>query len=130
MQKINFPAKKIAVDSLWITPNTIEINGISFYDTLSCKIVNYNAGVFDIEGESQNITPFSKNCYLHGISKLTSVDSCDGKGKYSVQLTARGIINYLTADYKVRIKIKLGKDYIWEEVESTMNWERLETYKL
>ncbi|MFC2131342.1 hypothetical protein ACFLSQ_07895 [Bacteroidota bacterium] len=129
-QKIILPTDRIAKDSIWYSPVSIEFNGYSFFDTLAVKIVNYNAGVFNIEGQSTDIVPFDKESFTYNIFDLVKVEGAKGKGKFKIELKASGRVLSTEADYNINARIKVGEQYIEEQIKSIIKWKLIKIYHL
>ncbi|MFH1049889.1 MAG: hypothetical protein V1779_03040 [bacterium] len=130
MKKIILPQEKVAKDSLWYSPISLELNGYSFNDTLAFRIVNYNAGAYTLEGESLNILPLNKDSFTYNISGLVKVTGVTGEGKAKMQLKATGRVESLETDYNVNAKIQVGEQYVIEQIKSNIKWELINVFQL
>jgi len=130
IKKILLPEEKIAVDSIWYSPVSLELNGYNFYDTLALKITNYNAGTYTLEGESLSIKPYDKESFTYNVSDLVKVSGVTGKGKFKVMLKAMGRVESTESEYDVNAKIKVGEQFIVEQIKSNVKWQFLNLFKL
>jgi hypothetical protein len=129
-KKIVFPFDRIAKDSLWKSPLSLELNGYNYNDTLNLKIKEYNAGVFQIEGQSSSISHVDSEILTYEISDLVKILETNGSGIFNMTLNASGSILKSGFIYDIISKIKVGNQVIIENIESNVNWELMETFKL
>ncbi len=130
MKKIILPKEKKAIDSVWRSPISLEINGYYFHDTVQAKINDYNAGIYRISAKSTNISPDAGEYYMYDVKKLVGIDSCKGEGTFNIDLKASGYIMRTEADYDIEINTTVGGDAVTEKIKSNVVWERLKTYRL
>ncbi len=130
MKKIILPKEKVAIDSLWYSPLSLEINGYGFKDNLEMRIVNYNAGLFRLEGESTNLQPNDNKSFAYNISGLVNVAGVTGKGKAIMILKASGRVESLETVYDVIAKIKVADQYVVEQIKSNVKWELINVFQL
>jgi hypothetical protein len=130
LQKIMQPIERMAIDSIWYSPFNIEINGYNFYDTLALKIMDYNAGMFIISGESLSLHPFNKKSFAYNISDLCEIHSVKGTGNFKLELSARGVIKSVGTDYKIKVKLKVEDQIIEEIIDSKIIWDVQGVFRL
>lgn len=129
-KKIELPKGKIAIDSIWYSPIAIELNGYSFVDTAAMKISQYNTGKFLLEGTMKNIAPVNKDEYMYNVSKLIKIDKSVATGKIQLELTARGKLIRTAINYRAVVHAKTGEDYVNEIIDSSIEWKKINTFKL
>lgn len=130
MKKVIFPENKITKDSIWRSPVSVELNGYNFTDTMALKIEDYNAGVYNLTGESKNITPYNKDSFTYNIQNLVTVTGATGVGKLKMRLKATGRVELTETDYDINTKIQVGEQFIIEQIKSNVKWELINIFKL
>lgn len=130
IKKLTFPVGPVEPDSVWRSPFTIQLDGINFYDTLKTNIPKHTSGFQYIDGTTDKIFAQKNPTRFYGIKNtLVSIDSCKGKGTYSLTITPRGSIRTATADFNVEILARVNKETFKETIVTKINWELIGQFK-
>ncbi len=130
VQKILLSQEPIAKDSIWSSPFTIQIDGKDFIDTVNAKIVEYNNGKFVIEAKTNQLKPVKRDSYFYGVTKPARIESAKGDGFYIIEISPRGIISKVDAEFIIESNCKVRFEPFYEQVDSKMVWEYLGQFKL
>jgi hypothetical protein len=122
VRKILLPPKMISPDSIWLSPFEIQIDGITFLDTLPVKVVKYSGGIFEMNSESKTLKNKNTRAKIYGINKFIQIDSCNGSGKYKIKVGPRGNLGYSSAIFNVELYSHLAKSYFKESITSKYEW--------
>jgi hypothetical protein len=129
VKKISFPKGMIKEDSVWKSYLPMQIDGRNFGDSVQVKFVSYKDGEYTIKAESEKFVPNHQQGLMYGIDRFAKVDSCTGKGTYSVSLTPRGSIKKSESNYQTVLHLKIGREPLVETITSNATWELLNQRK-
>jgi hypothetical protein len=130
VKKISLPQQAMAKDSIWKSPFSVQIDGKEFTDTVSAKIVDFNAGQFVIEAKTNNLKPVTRESYFYAVKKTGEIDSTKGDGFYIIHISPTGIISKVEAEFSVNNYCKVRFEPFFEQVNSKMTWDYMGQYKL
>ncbi len=123
------PDKKVAIDSTWIDVVHLVIDGVVFKDSVLFKLENYNTRVYTIVGKSLKLRAVPSIARFQGIGRLCNVVSGDGDATYKMQITNRGIVDFLEINSNAKMIGKIGKDEFTQKVHSEFKWQLDKLYK-
>jgi len=130
VRKILFPLEAVEIDSTWETPFRIQLENISFIDTMTAKISSVKNSITTISATTKSINFIPKNYRFNGIkSNLLPIEKCTGKGSFELQLTQRGVINRAMAEFNVELTVPVKKDYFKQKINSRIYWELMGQFK-
>jgi hypothetical protein len=130
VRKINFPEKKVEMDSVWKTPFGMQFDFINFMDTVSARIVDVANGETTIEAISTSTDVLPGNYIFYGIKeKLLPVNKATGNGKYRISLSPRGAVRRASADFDLKLEIPVQREVFSISVKSKVNWTMMGQFK-
>jgi hypothetical protein len=129
LQKGLIPPGKVRTDSTWKSVFPFEIDGITFTDTASTRIINYNAGIFTLFSNMNNLVPVSEGIVLYDIPYIAQVDTGRGAGTYTLEVRPNGTISKIKAEFEAEAKIKVKNEAFIQKMRSNTSWEQFRQFK-
>lgn len=122
VRKILLPPKMISPDSIWLSPFEIQIDGITFLDTMPVKVIKYSGGLFEMNAESKAIKNKNSFAKIYGINKFVQIDSCRGGGQYMLRIGPKGSLGYSSTLLSVELFAHVAKSYFKESIKTSYQW--------
>jgi len=129
LQKSLIPPGKVRTDSTWKSDFAFEIDGIAFTDTASTRIINYNAGIFTLFSNMNNLQPVREGVVLYDIPYIADVDTGRGAGTYTLEVRPNGTISMIKAEFEAEVKIKVKNEVFTQRMRSKTSWDQFRQFK-
>ena len=130
VRKVFIPTAWIPKDSIWNTPFEIQLNSITFKDTLKAIVSDVSAGYSTIEAKTNHLKVSSEKCFLYNVPDLVYIFDSKGDGIFSMSVNPKGVISHISGKFNALVKYQSGKQTILETIKTEMSWQMLGMYKL
>lgn len=130
LEKGVLPDKRIHRDSSWRKPFFIKADGVDCRDDSARSVIKgFHDNAYVIETTISHLTPTKEPLRLYGIPYLVRVVDGKGTGKYTINLSKKGVINSAEADITTVMKAKVKNENFTQTVRSKYSWQILGQYQ-
>jgi hypothetical protein len=122
------PDKKVTADTSWITTILCKVDDVFFIDTVKMKIKSYSTKMYKLAGESKGRYLIKDPVMVYNIDKFVTPALISGKSTYYMELTPKGTIDRLEANYDLNLLLQYKKEPIVHVIKSTQKWILVDRY--
>lgn len=122
------PENKVTPDTFWITTIKCRVDDVYFIDTVKMKIKSYTTKMFKLTGESIGRYLEKAPMMIYNIDKFVYPSYISGKSTYYMELTPKGTIDRLEANYDLNLLFHYKKEPIVHIIKSSQKWILINRY--
>jgi len=125
-KKIDFISGEIKIDSSWKSKIKYQVEGFTFDDTITVKLVEQRSGYLFIESNFQPKIFENSPAIIYGKRKSpVYLDSTDLTAKIVVTMTPYGLVDETVMNIRGKIMLHDGKESFVEMIDVQYVWKQL-----
>lgn len=129
VKKLILPPDRVRGDSIWYAPFHVQVSGKNYYDTVATYIENQKLGDITLSGNIENMVCHDGKGIYNGIKQPVTIESTEGKGKFTMFFSIRGLFRSAVGEYYIKQNLKANKEKFTEETYSRQEYTLIERYK-
>jgi|GEM_PF-2167635 hypothetical protein len=123
VKKIMLPVGNIDADSVWRSPFSVQIDKITYFDTIYVKVASFKNKTYTISSEIKSLTPSGKEYYQYGIINPTHTDSClVESGIFNMEIAPRGTLRKVNLDISLKAYMRSGTSRYTDFITQKNEW--------
>ncbi len=129
VQRNLIPAERVFIDSAWVKPFDIYVDGIRYNDSAQVKLTAFSPRGYVIRAELDSLVGTDEFFTTTGYPDLIQPTSSLGKGIIRMEVSPRGQINLVEMNLITEFTAKVGKEPFKQKSETKYTWTLGKMYR-
>lgn len=121
--KNSSPQKQVAIDSTWNFEAPFIIDHKYYNANFTAKLSEVTPNYFKITSKCDTLYPMSKDYYIYDIKKDAEILQLNSKGSYKYDVKSSGAIDYIVAEFELKMKCKVNGEVFDQKITSKFIWD-------
>ena len=104
VQKNLIPPERVFLDSAWLRPVDVFVNGIQFSDTAFIVLKSFSPREYELEAFLDSLVANTDLVSMYGVEDLLTPTEAKGSGKINMNVSARGQVQSAQLDVSTEVK--------------------------
>jgi len=123
VQKNLIPPERVFLDSAWLRPVNIFVNGVRFVDTAFIVLNDFSPREYIVEALLDSLTATDDLVSMYGLDDLIAPTEAKGSGKIIMNVSSSGQVQSSQLDVVTEVKAIIRKKHFTQKTESVFRWE-------